>query len=375
MDLQKEVVMKLVEEHRQQGRTVREVLTSVGVARSTYYRWKKPVSAKPAGRRQSYPLTPEERQRIEAVKEEHPEYRHRRIQGVLQAQGVYLSASAIYGYLKQLGWVEPYDRRPAPWKHPRYEVWQRNLLWGCDWTRLSIAQVRWYLLTVIDFFSRWVIAWDLVPTVHAAHVKAVYRAGLKAQGISLFSERKPQLRVDQGSPNTAGVTKEFFEGLGAELSFARVRRPTDNAITERFYGTLKQEEIYLVGNYPDERSAREEMGRYIEYYHHRRPHQALFNFTPADVHQMNNKTALLDKRRAMKQAAREKRKAYWLSLGKDFTERVGEGYAGMDCQEIVACGANRQGVLGMQGPQNGNSSTEGEESPKSDSLILPILSH
>ena len=130
-----------------------------------------------------------------------------------------------------------------------------------------------------------------------------------------------------------------------------------------------------MGNYPDELSAREEMGRYIEYYHHRRPHQALFNFTPADVHQMNNKTALLDKRRAMKQAAREKRKAYWLSLGKDFTERVEEGYAGMDCQEIVACGANRQGVLGMQEPQNGNSSTEGEESPKSDSLILPILSH
>ena len=132
MELQKEVVMKLVEEHRQQGRTVREVLTRVGVARSTYYRWKKPVSPKPAGRRQSYPLTPEEKQRIEVVKEEHPEYRHRRIQGVLQAQGVYLSASVIYGHLKQLGWVEPYDRRPAPWKHPHYEVWHKNLVWGCD---------------------------------------------------------------------------------------------------------------------------------------------------------------------------------------------------------------------------------------------------
>lgn len=375
MDLQKEVVIKLVEEHRQQGRTVSEVLSSVGVARSTYYRWKKPVSPKPAGGQQSYPLTPEEKQRIEAVKEEHPEYRHRRIQGVLQAQGVYLSASAIYGYLKQLGWVEPYDRRPAPWKHPRYEAWQRNLLWGCDWTRLSISHVRWYLLTVMDFFSRWVVAWDIVPTVNAAHVKAVYRAGLKAQGISAHLERKPQLRVDRGSPNTSWVTKEFFEVLGAELSFARVRRPTDNAITERFYGTLKQEELYLVGNYPDELSAREEIGRYIEYYHHRRPHQALFNFTPAEVHQVNNKTALLDKRRAMKQAAREKRKAYWLSLGKDFTERVEEGYAGMDRKEIVACGANTQDVIGMQGPQNGNSSTEGEEKPKSDSLILPILSH
>jgi hypothetical protein len=48
---------------------------------------------------------------IEAVKESHPEYRHRRIQGLLQQRGVYLSASAIYGHLKELGQVEPYTIR------------------------------------------------------------------------------------------------------------------------------------------------------------------------------------------------------------------------------------------------------------------------
>ena len=51
----------------------------------------------------------------------------------------------------------------------------------------------------------------------------------------------------------------------------------DNALTERFYGTVKHEEIYLVGNYPDETSAREELGRYIEFYNRSRPHQALLN--------------------------------------------------------------------------------------------------
>ena len=81
--------------------------------------------------------------------------------------------------------------------------------------------------------------------------------------------------------------------MGSELSFARVRRPTDNALTERFYGTIKQEEIYLVGNYPDEISAREEIGRYLERYHHSRPHQSLMNFTPAHVHEVNNKSRLL----------------------------------------------------------------------------------
>jgi putative transposase len=309
MGNQKQAVLTLVEEHRSQGRTVGEVLGSVGVARSSYYRWKKSEGAKKGKRQSSYGLTAEERDLIDEVKATHPQYRHRRIQGMLQQNGIYLSASAIYGHLKEQGQIEPYERREAPWKSPRYEVWQRNLMWGSDWTKLSVGSVRWYLLTVIDFFSRWIVAYDVVPTVHAGSVKALYQAGLNNQGISLHSQSKPELRVDRGSPNTSGITQEFFEALGAELSFARVRRPTDNALTERFYGTVKQEEIYLVGNYPDEISAREELGRYIETYNQIRPHQALFNFTPAHVHQLNNKSTLLEQLKDLKRKTREKTKS------------------------------------------------------------------
>ena len=321
MEAQKEAVMGLVETHRKEGRRVGEVLASLGIPRSTYYRWQRGVGLESAPRGGIYPLTPEERLGIDAVKDAHPEYRHRRIQGVLQGRGLYLSASSIYGHLKSRGRVEPYARRPAPWESPRYEVRARHLLWGCDWTRFQIAHLRWYLLTVIEFFSRLVVAFDLVPTVNASHVKAVYQAGLIAQGIGRARESPPELRVDRGSPNTSWVTREFFDILGAELSFARVRRPTDNAITERFYGTVKQEEIYLVGNYPDEPSAREEIGRYIAYYNEDRPHQALWNFTPAHVHQVNNKSALLEELRAIKRRTREQRKAYWLSLRGGFDLR------------------------------------------------------
>lgn len=311
MGNQKQAVIDLVERHRYEGRTVKEVLGSVGVARSSYYRWRKGLGEPKEPRQSLYQITEQERRLIEEVKQAHPEYRHRRIQGVLQNQGVYLSASAIYGHLKELGQVEPYERRAVPWKDPRYEVWQRNLMWGCDWTRLLVGGLRWYLLTVIDFFSRLIVAFDIVPTVHAGHVKAIYQAGLRGQGISVHSKTKPELRVDRGSPNTSWVTQEFFEALGAELSFARVRRPTDNALTERFYGTVKQEEIYLVGNYPDETSSREELGRYIGFYNECRPHQALFNFTPAHVHWLNNKSLLLGELNELKRRSRERRKAYW----------------------------------------------------------------
>lgn len=311
MENQKQSTLELVAAHRGQGRRVSEVLSSMGVARSNYYRWKKDENQNKAGRQRSYEVTAEERGQIDEVKAQYPQYRHRRIQGVLQQRGVYLSATVIYGHLKQQGQVEPYQRRAAPWKEPRYEVWQRNLIWGSDWTKLSVGGVRWYLLTVIDFFSRWIIAWEVVPTVHAGTIKAIYQAGLTNQGISIHSQSKPKLRVDRGSPNTSGVTQEFFETLGADLSFARVRRPTDNALTERFYGSIKQEEIYLVGNYPDEISAREELGRYIESYHHIRPHQSLMNFAPAHVHQVNNKSRLLAELKEIKRKTRQQRKAYW----------------------------------------------------------------
>jgi putative transposase len=347
MGNQKRAVMDLVERHRGEGRRISDVLGSVGVARSSYYRWRKCQGEKTEQRPSAYQITEEERGLIEEVKQEHPEYRHRRIQGELQSQGVYLSATAIYGHLRQKGWVESYDRRAAPWKEPRYEVWQRNLMWGCDWTKLLVGGVRWYLLTVIDFYSRLIVGFEVVPTVHAGHVKAIYQAGLKGQGISVHSERKPELRVDRGSPNTSWVTQEFFEALGAELSFARVRRPTDNALTERFYGTVKQEEIYLVGNYPDETSAREEIGRYMECYNQRRPHQALFNFTPARVHAVNNKSVLLQELAELKRRAREKRKAYWAERGRCPIEG---GYPSKGRGEIVDPGAYTEEIFDRQEP-------------------------
>lgn len=148
MRAQKEAVMKLVAEEKERGRPMGEALATLGVARSTYYRWKKADGAIPSRANGAYPLTPEEKEKIEAVKEAHPELRHRQIQGVLQAEGTYLSFSAIYGHLKEKGLIEPYARRPSPWETPRYEVWQKNLMWGCDWTKLRIGDLRWYLLTV-----------------------------------------------------------------------------------------------------------------------------------------------------------------------------------------------------------------------------------
>jgi putative transposase len=319
MNNQKTEILSFVESERRKGRVLSEILAGLGVAKSSYYRWRLKASGVQGAKERKInvrTMTNLERQKIEEKKAEYPECRHRQIQGLLQNDGVWLSASSVYGYLKSQGQVEPYHRREAAWKEARYEVISANFMWGADWTKLRIGGIRWYLLTLIDFFSRLIIHHEIIPTVNASHITSLYCMGLARFNIPLDLEVKPELRVDQGSPNTARVTKEFFRDIQADLSFARVRRPTDNARTERFYRTIKQEEIYIVGDYQDIRTAEETIGTYIKWYNEERPHQSLWNFTPWLVHETNDKRYMLECLKELKQKTWTERKEYWLELKK-----------------------------------------------------------
>jgi putative transposase len=313
---QKEEVLSFVAAEKNSGRSVTEILTNLKVSRSSYYRWLKGARKAPIPNNLSpmvRMVTAVELARVDEIKLEFPDMRHRQIQGILQLRGNYVSPTVVYKHLKAQGKVEPYERRQAAWDEPFYEIYRANSMWGADWTQLRIGGVRWYLLNLIDFFSRYVVHFEIVPTVNSGHIRRLYESGLAKDNIPLDWHFKPELRLDRGSPNTARVTQEFFKDIKADLSFARVRRPTDNAITERFYRTIKQEEIYVVGDYQDEKTAKEVIGEYISWYNTKRPHQTLWNFTPHMVHETNNKTELLKVLRELKRKTWTDRKDYWLS--------------------------------------------------------------
>lgn len=317
MENQKKEVISFVQAERERGRLLADILKNLKVSRSTYYRWIKLLSQevlknKYTAKVSIRTVTEEERALIDDMKEKHPEMRHRQIQGSLQLEGTFVSATTVYKYLKANNKVEHYERRSAPRKEPHYEIFRANVMWGADWTKLRIGGIRWYLLTMIDFFSRLIVHYEITPTVNAGHIKELYENGLGNFNIPLNWHLKPELRLDQGSPNTSRVTKEFFKYIGADLSYARVRRPTDNALTERFYRIIKQEEIYIVGDYQDEPTAKEVIGKYIQWYNNQRPHQALWNYTPQMVHEMNDKTKLVNALKDLKQKTWTERKEYWL---------------------------------------------------------------
>ena len=289
-------------ELKRSGIAVSCALRSLGVARSTYYGWQ---GAKRSRRQAPNRILAEERRAILQRKAREPQLCHRAIAGTLRQEGIWLSDSSCYRVLASEELVSIYERRPRPWLEPRYEPIAPNLIWGEDWTGLQIEEKRWYLLVLLDLFSRLIVAWSLVKTVTHREVRELVAYGLLSQGID-GGEGAPRLRADRGSPNLHGTVRSLLQDLGGEVSYSRPRRPTDNARVERVNGTLKQEEIYCQGpgGYLSLAGARLSLGRYIDYYNQKRPHQSLWGFAPAYVHQVGNKTRLLGEYKTRMEAAR-----------------------------------------------------------------------
>jgi transposase len=147
-----------------------QILKRLGVCRSTYYGWVW-KSSSPSRKTSPWQLTRAKRQAVIQRKEKESYLSHREISGRLRTQGYWVSFSSCYRLLKPLEWVSAPTLREAPWKVPWYEPFRPNQIWGEDWTILSIEYRRHYLLTIIDCFSRYIVAWGVVKTVTRLEVQ------------------------------------------------------------------------------------------------------------------------------------------------------------------------------------------------------------
>lgn len=279
-------------------------MRSLGVCRSTYYGWLK--YRHPDRFPSALRLTDSERRAILEKKQTEPQMSPRQVSGHLRQEGFWISPSSCYRLLKAKGWVITQSLREAPWKTSHYEPYQPNQIWGEDWTLLNIAGIRHYLLTIIDYFSRYIVAWGIVKSVTHREVQDLLALAYMSQGMERLHP-KPLLRTDRGSPNLERNTRRLMRDLEMLLSPGRADRPTDNARQERWYRTVKQEEIYLYPTYPSLEIARSSLGGYIDFYNERRPHQALWNYTPGQVHRLGNKSRLIEHHRLMIQHVKEQR--------------------------------------------------------------------
>ena len=124
-----------------------------------------------------------------------------------------------------------------------------------------------YLVAIIDWYSRYVISWELDDSLEVDFVLAAVRRA--------FSQAKPEIfNSDQGSQFTSQAYISLVEAAGVRVSMDSKGRAFDNIFTERLWRTIKYEEVYLKG-YTTPRETRVGIDSYLEFYNDRRVHQAL----------------------------------------------------------------------------------------------------
>jgi transposase InsO family protein len=182
-----------------------------------------------------------------------------------------------------------------------------NQLWQTDFTYLKVVGWGWfYLSTVLDDFSRYVIAWKLCTTMAASDVTDTLEMALAASGCDQVRVRhRPRLLSDNGPSYIAGELAEWLARNGMQHTRGAPCHPQTQGKIERWHQTLKNR--ILLENYYVPGDLEAQVEAFIGHYNHQRYHESLSNLTPADVYFGRGQTILLDRERIKRQTIQQRR--------------------------------------------------------------------
>ncbi len=209
----------------------------------------------------------------------HPKERHREIQFNLDQQAIAtVSFSSVYRRLKEEGLIKEHHLRVPKHKKGKLAARYVHQIWLVDISFISVKNSFWYLIAVIDLYSRYIVGWDLSATMTSKDVQKTVDFALLEHGF-YQREDKPKIHSDNGSQMKAKSFKAFLKDLGMLNEYSRPHVPEDQAVLERFFRTIKQGEVYHE-EYENHYQARDGISKFINYYNHRRPHQGIGFVTP-----------------------------------------------------------------------------------------------
>lgn len=237
------------------------------------------------------PVSPEElaiKRRIDEIYTASPFYGSPKITAQLNAEGWGINHKRIEHYMREMGLAAIYPgpnlskRRASeggwPYLLRGMEVVAPNQVFGIDITYIRLRQSWLYLVAVLDWYSRYVVAWELDETLEMPFVLSAVDRALACAVPSIFNS-------DQGSHFTSSQYTSRLVAAGARISMDGRGRAFDNIFVERLWRTIKYEEVYL-HDYDTPRQARQNLMRYLTFYNQVRLHQALDYRTPAQVYFM-----------------------------------------------------------------------------------------
>lgn len=220
----------------------------------------------------------------------------RRMSLALREEGLEANRKRVQRLMRKMGLEGlapgPSTSEPHP-EHEKYpyllrgvEVTRANQVWTADVTYIPMARGFLYLVAVMDWYSRNVLAWRLSNTLDPGFCVEALKAALEQYGPpSIFN-------TDQGAQFTAKDFTDLLKAYGVQISMDGKGRCLDNIFIERLWRSLKYEEVYLKA-YENGAEAREGIGTWFKYYGEKRPHQGLDNATPVATYRRS-----LNERRA-----------------------------------------------------------------------------
>jgi putative transposase len=224
---------------------------------------------------------------------ERPFYGSRRMAVWLRNQGYGVNRKRVRRLMGIMGLRAIYRRPRTSHPAPGHQVYpyllrgvaitQPNQVWTGDITYIPMARGFLYLVTIMDWYSRYVLAWRLSNTLEASFCIEALEEALRIGVPEIFN-------TDQGAQFTSEAFTGLLEQHGIKVSMDGKGRYTDNLFIERLWRSLKYEEVYLKA-YAGGKEARAGIGGYFDFYNLERPHQALGYQTPAEVFINGKKTA------------------------------------------------------------------------------------
>ena len=291
--------------------SIRRTLGKLGIPKTTFYRWYDLYQAfgeagledRTTGPGRVWNRIPDAvRQQVVELALDEPELSSRELAvRFTDTRGYFVSEASVYRILKAHDLItspafvvikaadEFQDKTTAP-----------NQLWQTDFTYFKVTGWGWfYLSTILDDFSRYIIAWKLCTTMRAEDVTDTLNLALKASGRDTANiVHKPRLLSDNGSSYISGDLAEWLDDHGMEHIRGAPYHPQTQGKIERWHQTLKNrvllENYYLPGDLENQ------IGAFIEHYNHERYHESLGNVTPADAY-FGRATAIIERRKRIKE--------------------------------------------------------------------------
>jgi putative transposase len=283
--------IRLVEES---GLPIKKALAELNIPRSTFYRWYERYQTAgydgledaPRQQRQFWNRIPDSvREHVVQVALNKPELSPRELAWhITDSEGYFLSESSVYRILKTFDLItSPAFVLVSALKKFDKPTRRVHELWQTDFTQFKVVGWGWYYLsTVLDDFSRYILAWKLTTGMAATDVQDTLELAMHNTGVSQMKVRhRPRLLSDNGPAYLSQELAQFLQDNCLEHIRCKPYHPMTQGKIERYHRSLKN--VVCLDNHYFPWQLQQAIAQFVDHYNHQRYHEALDNMTPADV--------------------------------------------------------------------------------------------